>query len=354
MTARKRKFSYLMALGGIFGIALAVGVQAQGGWQAALASEPDRQLLGSVRESARALRAGGAQGGLALYLGDSVLFIQERWPQVTDPKLRLPAMVSAAYAKAHPLPADALQFISFCGPGFKAADFLGMGSALSGQSAQLRLAVIPLNLRLFSPAWNAQSRWQNPSLQRYLPLSLVLGRPSYLENGPGFASYALGRLDEAMAGAPGDAFRSLAWALGSWQRRGLAAPIPPGPTVTQAQERNYLFTMQPENPQLQASLDLGRLLRSRGVTPFFYATPLPVDEVRAGAGAAEVRLEENVALIVARLGDAGFEVADYHDSIHGGFFDPAVEHLSAAAMRKTAGLIARDLGALMAAKPSPF
>jgi hypothetical protein len=344
----KRPFlSYLACLVLLLLACLGGAIKMQGAWNLHL--EPDWELLSRLRQL-RSLLSGEPRNGpdLALYLGDSVLYVHEQWPNNADPEWTLPSMVMKELQSLPGGNPPPLQWLPLYRIGMKPYDFLLCAHALVSQSSHFKAAIIPVNFRMLSPSHDGAEAWQNASLVRFAPLPLFLTHQRVQENGPGFSSYALGRLDEACGGIAGDPFRALAFACADGLRKILAPPVVPSSSLPQALRRNFLSPLSEGDPQVQALLELGHFLQSRGVTPFFYLSPMPVTQIRQACGQDEQALEDHVALVQGLIQRQAWSLADYHALCQDGFFDPRIEHLKIHAMRELAVRIAKDFAAMRA------
>jgi hypothetical protein len=194
---------------------------------------------------------------------------------------------------------------------------------MSYRDIKPRTAVVPVNMRSFSPSWEKRFSYQfseekrllsNPFLYRLLikPLKIFKYNKDFIER-------------DVLESTPvfdGDReIGTVALLLSQmWYVEDVRKQYP-GLQITEKLKRNsiafqYLYTMDENNSRLQSLVDTALKLREMEINAVFYLTPINYEfAVDYYDQSARGRIEANAELVKRVMAKHGFEVLDYTFSL---------------------------------------
>lgn len=216
------------------------------------------------------------------------------------------------------------------------------------------LVVAPVNLRSFSPQWNALLDHDFPRIEAYLRLS-ELPRALGLSVGTRMLRWdtlLLVHLDLWLFDGDLGAFlRGLGRWLHAERDRILADLAPPGEAAAgPASASAWPQQVTPDNPTLQPFRLLNSLAARHGIAVLYYT--VQANERAQAAHGVDLSLRRNYALIGREIGRApGVEFLDLSASNPPWMFSDEHEHLSREGIRAVAGRLADAIVAHRRAAP---
>ncbi len=247
-----------------------------------------------------------------LYLGDSSLFSGH--PSDTDkrtiPELLQERLHEHAVGQIHKA-------------AFNMDVFLCILRYIQDQEYRPDLLVLPVNLRSYSPVWQARPDWQFVTLKLYLQHDSSVFRAFYeplaIFKVLNVRPVTVGEYHDALTETLGKASVRLELPNGAPCEFG-----PDGEPQLNAAQRfavAYAYPLSPQHPQLKALKEVSELAESMDIPILFYVTPIDMQlgEELVGENLRNV-VGQNLEVIQSALKGRHGTFVDLHDAVSAGHF----------------------------------